>query len=87
MELDSSLSIIKYKSDKIRSIFDYVADEIQYDTEKAQMLQPSYQLHWSSKSVVLETIKGARVFVSTMLSFLMRFSGVLAMNLTPFPAM
>jgi hypothetical protein len=56
-ELDSVLSIIKYKSDTIRSIFDYVADEIQYDTDKAQMLRPSYQLHWSSKSVVLETIR------------------------------
>ncbi|HEV7381001.1 MAG TPA: transglutaminase domain-containing protein, partial [Dyadobacter sp.] len=56
-ELDSILRIIENQPDRIRLIFDYVADEIQYDTDKAQMLRPNYQLHWSSKSVVLETIK------------------------------
>lgn len=56
-ELDSVLSIIKYKSDTIRSIAEYVADDIQYDTEKVQMLRPGYQLNLSSKSVVLETIR------------------------------
>jgi transglutaminase/protease-like cytokinesis protein 3 len=57
VELDSILSIIKYKPDTARSIFDYVADEIQYDTDKAQMLQPKFQLHRSSRTVVLEAIK------------------------------
>jgi len=77
-ELDSVLSIIKYKSDTIRSIFDYVADEIQYDTEKAQMLQPSYQLHWSSKSVVLETIrrrKGVCEHYAELFNALLRRAG------------
>ncbi|GLU54668.1 hypothetical protein Dfri01_41290 [Dyadobacter frigoris] len=77
-ELDSVLSIIKYKSDTIRSIFDYVADEIQYDTEKAQMLRPSYQLNWSSKSIVLETIrrhKGVCEHYAELFNALLRRAG------------
>ena len=56
-ELDSVLKTIHFQPDSVRSIFDYVAGETEYDIQSTQMLRPSYQLARSSKTTVLEAIK------------------------------
>ena len=59
-ELDSILSRLEFKTDTVKAIFDFVASEIEYDTESSELVKPPGRFNHSTEAIVLKTLRSKK---------------------------
>lgn len=54
------MSRLEFKTDTVKAIFDFVASEIEYDTESLELLKPPGRVNQSAEAIVLKTLRSRK---------------------------